>query len=279
MFNDIFKQINILNIMKHIFSILAISMLVASCTTVYHYQVLETTSDNPKIKTESKQTQYEDENCIITYDMWEENGNPGFIFYNKTDKFITIDLAKSFFVRNGEAFDYYAEEIINQGRTTNSTSGVGIYLGYGISTSNKTSTTASYNSTAIAPSTITIPPKSYKEFLKFEIDRNIFRSCDLTINPKDKSNTLHFDTTNSPLMFSNIITYQVDNEEPVTINNDFYVNSVFNIISLKFYRYETERNCDFRDNPSVSEKYYFMNPRNGFYIKYNSYNYRGTLMN
>ena len=100
--------------MKRIISILAISMLLASCTTTYHFQVLETASDNPKIKTDDKQTQYEDENCIVSYDMWESNGNAGFQFYNKTDQIITIDLAKTYFVRNGEAFDYYAEEVISR---------------------------------------------------------------------------------------------------------------------------------------------------------------------
>lgn len=266
--------------MKQLLSILAISMLLASCTTTYHFQVLETASDNPKIKTDDKQTQYEDENCIVSYDMWESNGNAGFLFYNKTDQIITIDLAKSYFVQNGRAFDYYIEELITQGNsTTNTKSRFGngyLYYGvYSISGSSE-SVSSSYQSTIKLPSTITIPPHCYKTIQKYEISDQIFRSCDLTINPTKKAVPVHFDKSNSPLSFSNIITYQVGNGDVVTIENEFYVHTVFNVISWEFYKYETKRNCDFRDNPNISEKYFFINPRNGFYIKYEAMKYRNN---
>lgn len=260
--------------MKRIISILAISMLVASCTTTYHFQVLETTSDNPKIKTDEKQTEYEDENCIIIYDMWEKNGKAGFYFYNKTDQIITIDLEKSFFVRNGEAFDYYRQEILNTGSSVSLTRGGATYWGYGISTANSKQVANSTQLTVFAPTTIVIPPKCYKEISKFEIKDEIIRTCDLNINPAKRSVPVHFDKENSPFKFSNIITYSVGDAKPITISNDFYVHTIFNVISWEFYRYETKRNCDFRGEPNVSVKYFFMNPRNGFYIKYVASDYR-----
>ena len=123
-------------------------------------------------------------------------------------------------------------------------------------------------------SQITIPPKSHKTIRKFEIKDCIIRLCDLIIDPQEKTEPIHFDKSNSPFTFSNIITYQVLDEEPITINNDFYVQSIFNIISWKFYRYETVKNCDFRSKPKISEKYFLINPRNGFYIKYEAAKYR-----
>ena len=260
--------------MKQLLSILAISMLLPSCTTTYHFQVLETASDNPKIKTDDKQTQYEDENCIVSYDMWESNGKAGFLFYNKTDQIITIDLAKTYFVRNGEAFDYYAEEVISRTNSASSSTGNGIYWGYGISTVNSKSVSNSYQSTIVLPSVITIPPKSHKTIRKFEIKEGIIRLCDLTIDPQEKTEPINFDKSNSPFTFSNIITYQVGDSESVTIYNDFYVQSVFNVISWKFYRYESKTNCDFRSKPKIREKYFLINPSNGFYIKYEAAKYR-----
>ena len=267
--------------MKRFISILAISLILVSCkTTLYHYQVLETTSDNPKIKTEEKQTEYEDDNCRISYDMWENNGSAGFVFYNKTDLPITIDLAKSYFVKNGIAFDYYIDEIISQSNSktnTNSHSSNSSYYGsywlYSIHGSSE-SISSSYQSTIKLPSTITIPPQCAKKILKFEISSNIFRSCDLTIDTQDKTEPIHFDKSNSPLKFANIITYQVENSTPITIRNDFYVNTIYNVISWKFYRYESKKNCDFRGEPKISEKYFSVNPSNGFYIKYVASEYR-----
>ncbi|MEI2421245.1 hypothetical protein V6O07_13310, partial [Arthrospira platensis SPKY2] len=54
---------------------------------------------------------YEDENCVISYNFWDEGGDFGFKFYNKTDKKIFIDLSDSYFILNGISNNYFKDRI------------------------------------------------------------------------------------------------------------------------------------------------------------------------
>ena len=46
---------------------------------------------------------YEDSFSRITYNLWNRGGQVNFMFSNKSDKDITIDLENSFFILNGMA--------------------------------------------------------------------------------------------------------------------------------------------------------------------------------
>lgn len=89
-------------------AILAIFAL-SSCSKEF-YQVL--TAESKSVETQQTGMVYEDENCKITYNLWAPHGNAGFIFYNKTDKNIIVDLKECFFVFNGYANDYYLGIVI-----------------------------------------------------------------------------------------------------------------------------------------------------------------------
>ena len=84
--------------------ILTLVIMLSSCSKEF-YQVL--TAESKSVETQQTNMVYEDENCKITYNLWAPHGNAGFIFYNKTDKNIIIDLKECFFVFNGYANDYY----------------------------------------------------------------------------------------------------------------------------------------------------------------------------
>jgi len=46
---------------------------------------------------------YEDDQCKVSYNLWSNGGDAGFVFQNKTDQNIYLDLGESFFIINGVA--------------------------------------------------------------------------------------------------------------------------------------------------------------------------------
>ena len=135
---------------------------------------------------------FENEDCKVSYRFWRLYGDASFVVYNKTNKDLVLDLNKSFFVKNDQAFDY-----------------------------------VNYNG-QIHPISV-IPPKTFKIIATKSIIDMPFSSCDFPfkisgrIERREKSFTLD----NSPLRFNNIITYTIDNQEK-RINNDFYVSKIGN---------------------------------------------------
>lgn len=98
--------------MKKIYRFFAVVVCItfASCSSTYKFcQIYETQPvDKNNIRNNDKGSlQYEDDQCIILYNFWSSQGSAGFEFYNKTDKIIYVDLTKSFFSRNGMAFNLY----------------------------------------------------------------------------------------------------------------------------------------------------------------------------
>ena len=113
--------------MKKLFILAAIifaALGFQSCGSYYEYlQVLSTkpTNENSPITKTNGGLLYEDENCAIFYKFWNRGGNPGFEFYNKTDKIIYIDLSKTFFVKNGTALDYFQQQTVTNTKSSSVT--------------------------------------------------------------------------------------------------------------------------------------------------------------
>lgn len=108
-------------IMKNYFWVGLACLVLCSCQKTF-YQVCTAKSDDVERRNDS--LVYEDGQCIISYNLWGNYGNAGFMFYNKTDENIYIDLHKTSFVRNGYAYDYYKNRTYIIGRSVASMSGV-----------------------------------------------------------------------------------------------------------------------------------------------------------
>ena len=80
-----------------------LSMSLTSCETL-SYQVYEVKSSD-LIQRENSLV-FENEDCKVSYNLWEYNGSMAFIFENKSEKDIFIDMSQTFFIKNGAAFDY-----------------------------------------------------------------------------------------------------------------------------------------------------------------------------
>lgn len=241
-----------------------LSVVLSSCASSYNFcQVYETRPVNQsnQLKHENGGIRYEDEKCSIDYFFWSNGGNADFTFYNKTDEIIYIDLAKSFYVMNGDAYDLFL------GREWSQSSSVGVAssvsYGYGESRSaslsvariepvlsldgpvtvgasksiSRLTNIASGGAVAHTESSsvsvkekqiIAIPPHSQKHIKTYNITTSPMLSCDLQRYPSQKAR-LNFTAENSPYCFSDVITYTVgDNTQFTTVKNDFYVSSITN---------------------------------------------------
>lgn len=217
-------------------------------TSTYYYQVYKTKSET--VKPSGNTIVFEDNNCKISYNLWAENGNAGFTFYNKTNEVIYLLLDESFYIINGSAYDYYQNRIFtnsnNTATKTSKTTGFS-QLGW-LSLSSYTSNTVATNSTSgvqiVEAKVVAIPSKSSKKVSEFNINQTIIRDCDLLRFPTSKqTSNKGFSEDSSPLKFYNIITYKLG-DKTNKVKNDFYVSEITNIADKDAFRQEKNTFCD-----------------------------------
>ena len=270
-------------IMKSIL-IAIFSVLLTSCMTTSFYQVYNV-STSDKLVSNDNNLIYEDENCIVSYNLWEEGGNIGFRFYNKTDKNIFLNLEESFFILNGIAYDYYKSRVFTNSKSSGATSSststqshslTGInYLN--LLQTNKTQaigsasliTSSGYSISYQEEKVICIPSKTSKIVTEYKINEYLYRDCDLLKNPTTKQvKSKTFSKSNSPIVFSNRITYSVGNSASlIMFENEFHVAEITNypenaIIESKYEEFCGEQSINFL------EKYFKEVSPSKFYIKY-----------
>lgn len=166
---------------------------------------------------------YEDEHCTVAYDLWTDGGNPGFWFRNNTDEAIYLHLDKSFFIKNGVAYDYYLHRIY--GAESQRT----------VTSSNRIGTVGVMNSSSEGlnrkeKEVITIPANTRKKISEYSVSWLRITDCDLPNYPTRMNiQTKGFDKDGSPVVFSNRISYSLGDEEAIhSIENEFYVSEVTN---------------------------------------------------
>lgn len=276
----------------------AIATLLSSCASSYHYcQIYETepVKHDSGIKNDSGVLRYENEQCVIDYNFWSNGGSADFYFYNKTDEIIYVDLAKSFYVSNGVAYDLYGAREWSQSSSIGKSStfsytygesaaaaiavgavvpsiipngAVGAMATKGksrsasVSTENTVAHTKSSAVTIKEKQIVAVPPHTKKYIRTRDISFSPYLSCDLQRYPSTSAR-LDFTVDNSPYCFSDIITYTVgENKQPITVNGDFYVSSITNyaepeIIEMK----ERSELCENMRDPD------YVAPSNNLYDK------------
>jgi hypothetical protein len=281
---------------------------VSSCTTPNFYQIYKVTPVDDNIYVANKSLVYEDNNCKVAYNFWGEGGYAGFLMYNKTDKNIYINKAKSFFICNGIAYDYFLNRTFTQSSNFSSTLvnrynfannsetvnanysifAIGDYI-YGndnITNGNTSSVTTSttngyYSGQSISikeSELVCIPPKSAKVIQEYKITASVYRNCNIylylpyyynTGNPNnEKMYTIKFMENDSPLVFSNCISYSVnDSVNLINFENKFYVSEITNYREVDFVESKRIEICGERGY-SLEEYFKYVSP-DKFYIKYN----------
>ena len=227
--------------MKKIFLLVCGGLMLTSCDTINYFQVCEVGSNLPQ--SSQGKYEYKDNSCTVSYDFWCSGGNPGFEFTNNSDEIIYLDLSKSFFIKNGNAYDYFLNRTVSASASyveSASASKSGTAYGYwnaigglipgSVTASLNVGKSAAKSSTVETEekSIVAIPPHSSKIFTEYSIISEYFYDCDYNITPGKKDRpTYNFQLSNSPIRFSNFITYTIGNDPTShSFTNDFFVNSV-----------------------------------------------------
>ena len=227
--------------MKQFIWMAAAAVALVSCSPKIGYQVYEVRSHD--LTQEKNAMVFENEDCKVSYNLWGNGGSMAFIFENKTDRDIFIDMTQSFFIKNGAAFDYYAD------RTYEARSYAGISAGYSVSgyarlydyftgvyrapaaLSLKESAGLSRAVTVREPEYVCVPAKSHKIISVYEIDPSRIVTCEKPKDyPKTKAVVATYSEDNTPLRLNNRIAYsfEEDNKSLKHIDNTFWVSSVQN---------------------------------------------------
>lgn len=273
------------------FLCLSVFLLLGACSARY-YQIYNVTGDN--VQKRNGYLVYEDENCSVVYDMWCEGGTPDFVVVNKTDSILYIDMEHSFFIRNGISYDYFEDAVFvsGMGRYPDVESRMDMSFRivkniYPRSNSSRDESVSVSNvyasgdvSTKSGPSkyefmvrpereVLAIPPYGSKLVSKFMLWGKTPYSediCSEDLVPVD-SLSYHYSIGNSPLVFSNFITYSVgESGERHHIDNLFYVSGIVNVREAYEITKESYR-CGKEPYPRT---YTFMKSRaaDRFYIVY-----------
>lgn len=223
--------------------VLALIFIATSCSEPF-YQVYNVDSENGKLISDG--ISFEDDNCVVYYNLWADAGNFSYIFKNKLDKDITIDLTHSFCIKNGVAFDYYQEQTVTKNSSVSWTSTSGLTATYNkllynyptwtpnlIQSQTQLGTIGAVGTSVSTKtqSTIVIPAKSAKVIPGFSISNYVYNECgNSNFNtPKQQSKEIVYTKETTPLTFSNRIAYFIDNAKELTyMQNDFWVSSLTN---------------------------------------------------
>lgn len=258
--------------MKKIAAVLSMVIILASCSKTY-YQVYTVSTSN--LEQNKKTLEYENNDCLINYNLWAEQGNPGFTIQNKTDKDIFIILPQSFFIKNGIAYDYYKNREFKESRTLNvSTESMhGMFWNYGATATAKSSektlsSAVSYHEMPV----ICIPPHSVKGISEYSIIGKYIRSCnDYQEKPKKASTPIQFTEEESPICFKNRITYSFDKNGCKTnyIENEFWVSEIINYSKKTAGKEMMIKECDSDPENNANKIFVFnISAPNKFYNSY-----------
>jgi hypothetical protein len=254
-----------------------------SCTKNNFFQVYKVTPIS-KISVKQSELVYDDDNCKIIYNLWEDGGNIGFVFYNKTDKNIYLNLDESFFVLNGVANNYYKSRTFTSSSSLGATSsrstsasksvtGVNVY---GLIQTNRISATSTigviesegFSVSYLEERIICIPAKTSKSIAEYKINGSLFRNCELLRFPLPRqAKTIKLTKTESPMVFSNRLSYSFGrNDVLIKVQNEFYVSEITNYPEREMYTKQYEESCGKRSLKPVL--YFSHESADKFYLKY-----------
>ncbi len=217
--------------------LLLCTIALCSCASSTYMQVVDVKSSLPTV---NDNYVYTDEACRITYALWSKGGDPGFYVENLTDEILYLDLTKTFFIENGTAYDYFQNRTHEDGTTrsssnTTAATAFSLLVGTPVTLASSNSKTTSSNMTTSEKPIIAIPPHAGKSVSEFTLAADVMQDCSIRLFPKSKKpESITFTQENSPLHFSNYITYRVgDSQKEKVVQNDFHVAGFTNYVSTE----------------------------------------------
>ncbi len=250
-----------------------VALVFSSCVSSNYYQIYKATAEGATLNQDV--IIFEDENCKVFYDLWDNGGDIGFRIFNKTKDDLIIDLNKTFFVINGITYDYYLDRTFSNSSSTGVTESGSVYFNLlfpsyrSINTVSKgrTKTNVSSNSTSFNEKTRrTILPGTSISISEYNVTYGKYLNCDLPQRPSRRNiKTLNFGKSNSPFVFSNVITYSVGGLIS-RIENKFFVSEVTARPELGLFKVVTKSECG--TTLMRSKRVFKESPPDKFYFKY-----------
>lgn len=267
--------------MKKLILFGGVLLMLSSCTPSKYFQVYKVEPINESIQ-KTDRLIFEDENCVISYNLWSEGGNIGFSFFNKTDQNIYINKDECFFILNGYANNYYQNRVFTSSKSNSYSStktATGLVLLTAINSynnvqtngvrSSKSSNLSSSSGSAVSyveEIEICIPGNSTKTISEYSINNSYIIDCDLSKYPSKKGKkSKSYSPDESPYVFSNWITYTM-NGERIQLENEFFISEISNLSSSEFFGYREDNECGKKTYSKT--KYVKVYGADKYYIKY-----------
>lgn len=245
--------------------------LFASCSPEVYYQLVNTKPITEGLIKKENSIVFEDENCVIHYNLWGSGGTTQIVMENKTDEDIYLDMTSTFFLFNGFAIDLYTGKSKYSGVAESS--GSTIHWGWGIfSNARRVMNAAEVN---LERSVVVVPAKLSKVIGETNsvINKTLYRDCNLFLIPQ-KGNIVSssFSLSDTPYTFGLRIAYLVgSSHEQITVRNEFYVDKITNYpydMFIKSYK-DSSAVCPDETVKYKEMKSYIYKDVDAFYIKYN----------
>ncbi|MBO4646463.1 MAG: hypothetical protein J5642_08110 [Bacteroidales bacterium] len=211
-----------------------LAVMLTACTT--YYQVFQVGTVET-FQQDSRRMVYEDAACRITYDLWKDQGDLSFDFYNKTNQTLHLYLNECFILKNKQVSDFLQLDIHDR-------------------------------HDRFEGSVVSIPSGGYRHFICPAIQKEVFEFCHVNVCPSPMEIKVNnFSQDNTPLTFGVYLTYSLGQQsEKKMVKNNFYVNQVVNYHKRNFEQFhnDTVRVCDEEEVFQVQD----LKASNKFYIGY-----------
>lgn len=277
----------------------------ASCSS--YYQIATISSDNARIA-DNGDFAYDFGEVIIHYDFWSSCGNVSFAIENNTDNDITIDLSKSFFIKNGFAYDYFKNrtEVYTTGSTFGNSrsvstsrsssqsasiaaavsavgaisNAIAVGAGAGVSSSAAVTTnlagSASESSSSMKSRSVeykerelvTIPAHSAKSFGEYSMATGEFVACGLIRNPKGREIGVATYSLTNSPIVVENRLYFVIEGQEIPVNSVFYVSEFNNYPENKVLKEYQSENCAGVKTRGGTSYVNIQKASNKYYVKY-----------
>lgn len=227
---------------------------------------------------------FENEHLVVSYNFWSDGGDAGFGIYNKSKHNIYVNLAESFFILNGVAYDYFKNRVYTKSEssavsaassavaskslTTSHSNNFVQTNDFGILSSRVVGNSSGFSVSYGEEKIICIPPRTTKYFREYAINESLYRECDLLKYPSRKQmKTKIFLREESPLVFSNRIAYSLSQlDELIRIENEFFVSEIGNYPQSEVSVTKPEKFCD--QESFNMQSFFTVSSPDKFYIKY-----------
>lgn len=261
--------------MKKSLLIIAAAALVLSvgCSKKTYYQVYQTAPvKEGSVEQKGGKLVSETQGGEVMYNFFAEEGDAGFWFTNTTDSVVYIDLAECFFVLNGNANDYYQA----RGWTTTKSSTITVSKKEKKDKKNKesentegTSTSEMKASQVAERQVVIVPPHATKYISEFRIVSKERELCGVKDTPKkSKPEGLSFTTDNTPVTFSNFITYKIGSKgKRHHVNDLFYVSEIINVNGEAMFESVREKDACGKESGEKVTKLRYATP-DRYYVVY-----------